>query len=55
MCHNYEVFHETSNVLFVSHSIIQKANNALEVLKEVLDAVDSQNPEVCQMRKTDIC
>ncbi|KAL3564669.1 hypothetical protein D5086_032715 [Populus alba] len=26
-------------------SIIQKANNALEVLKEVLDAVDSQNPE----------
>uniref|UniRef100_A0A6N2KBQ4 VHS domain-containing protein n=1 Tax=Salix viminalis TaxID=40686 RepID=A0A6N2KBQ4_SALVM len=26
-------------------SIIQKATNALEVLKEVLDAVDSQNPE----------
>ncbi|XP_011001257.1 PREDICTED: TOM1-like protein 2 [Populus euphratica] len=26
-------------------SIIQKASNALEVLKEVLDAVDSQNPE----------
>ncbi|XP_048232827.1 TOM1-like protein 5 isoform X2 [Ricinus communis] len=26
-------------------SIIQKANNALEVLKEVLDAVDSQNPQ----------
>lgn len=27
-------------------SIIQKASNALEVLREVLDAVDSQNPEV---------
>ncbi|XP_021666821.2 TOM1-like protein 5 isoform X2 [Hevea brasiliensis] len=26
-------------------SIIQKASNALEILKEVLDAVDSQNPE----------
>ncbi|KAJ8769170.1 hypothetical protein K2173_000945 [Erythroxylum novogranatense] len=26
-------------------SIIQKASNALEVLKEVLDAIDSQNPE----------
>ncbi|GMI67150.1 TOM1-LIKE 5 [Hibiscus trionum] len=26
-------------------SIIQKASNALEVLKEVLDAVDTQNPE----------
>lgn len=26
-------------------SIIQKANNALEVLKDVLDAVDNQNPE----------
>ncbi|XWS44538.1 hypothetical protein CRYUN_Cryun15aG0054100 [Craigia yunnanensis] len=26
-------------------SIIQKASNALEVLKEVLDAVDAQNPE----------
>ncbi|OAY33223.1 TOM1-like protein 5 isoform X1 [Manihot esculenta] len=26
-------------------SIIQKASNALEVLREVLDAVDSQNPE----------
>lgn len=28
------------------YSIIQKANNALEVLKDVLDAVDYQNPEV---------
>ncbi|KAE8666008.1 anthocyanidin 5,3-O-glucosyltransferase-like [Hibiscus syriacus] len=26
-------------------SIIQKANNALEVLKEVLDAIDTQNPQ----------
>ncbi|WCJ37624.1 ENTH/VHS/GAT family protein [Euphorbia peplus] len=29
-------------------SIIQKAGNALEVLKEVLDAVDSQNPEAAK-------
>lgn len=29
------------------YSIIQKASNALEVLKEVLDAVDSHSPEVC--------
>lgn len=28
------------------YSILQKASTALEVLKEVLDAVDSQNPEV---------
>ncbi|KAL5192125.1 TOM1-like protein 5 [Glycine soja] len=28
-----------------SNSIIQKASNALEVLKEVLDAVDAQNPQ----------
>jgi SpoU rRNA methylase family enzyme len=27
-------------------SIIQKAGNALEVLNEVLDAVDAQNPQV---------
>jgi hypothetical protein len=27
-------------------SILQKASTALEILKEVLDAVDSQNPEV---------
>lgn len=27
-------------------SIIQKASNALEVLKEVLDAVDAQHPQV---------
>lgn len=30
----------------ISCSIIQKAGNVLEVLKEVLDAVDSQHPEV---------
>jgi hypothetical protein len=35
-----------SNLAFIVPSIIQKASNALEVLKEVLDAVDSQNPEV---------
>lgn len=35
-----------SNFVFFLCSIIQKAGNALEVLKEVLDAVDSQNPEV---------
>lgn len=29
-----------------AYSILQKASTALEVLKEVLDAVDSQNPEV---------
>ncbi|CAN1787514.1 TOM1-like protein 5 [Linum perenne] len=29
-------------------SILQKAGNALEVLKEVLDAVDSQNPEAAK-------
>lgn len=28
------------------YSIIQKAGNALEVLKDVLDAVGTQNPEV---------
>lgn len=27
-------------------SIMQKASNALEVLREVLDAVDGQRPEV---------
>ena len=34
--------------IFVSipYSIIQKASNALEVLTEVLDAVDTQHPEV---------
>jgi hypothetical protein len=32
-----------SNLAFIVRSIIQKASNALEVLKEVLDAVDSQN------------
>lgn len=35
--------------LFV-YSILQKASTALEVLKEVLDAVDSQNPEVDNIR-----
>lgn len=30
-------------------SILQKASTAMEVLKEVLDAVDSQNPEVCNV------
>ncbi|KAF4349090.1 hypothetical protein G4B88_029059 [Cannabis sativa] len=33
------------SVLAFLCSIIQKASNALEVLKEVLDAVDSQHPE----------
>lgn len=32
--------------LSVPYSIIQKATNALEVLKDVLDAVDTQHPEV---------
>ena len=36
----------SSSLFFFYDSIIQKANNALEVLKEVLDAVDAQNPEV---------
>lgn len=27
-------------------SIVQKAHNALEVLKDVLDAVDARHPEV---------
>lgn len=35
------------SVYLILCSIIQKASNALEVLKEVLDAVDSQHPEVC--------
>ena len=30
----------------IPYSIIQKASNALEVLTEVLDAVDTQHPEV---------
>jgi hypothetical protein len=29
-------------------SIIQKASNVLEILKEVLDAVDAKNPQVSQ-------
>jgi len=29
-------------------SIIQKASNVLEVLKEVLDAVDGKHPQVSQ-------
>jgi len=29
-------------------SIIQKASNALEVLKEVLDAINTQHPQVGQ-------
>jgi len=29
-------------------SIIQKASNALEVLKEVLDAISAQHPQVSQ-------
>lgn len=29
-------------------SIIQKASNALEVLKEVLDAIDAKHPQVSQ-------
>ena len=32
----------------ISCSIIEKASNALEVLKEVIDAVDARHPEVCQ-------
>lgn len=38
MCFDFSVL--------ISCSIIQKASNALDVLKEVLDAVDSQHPEV---------
>ena len=39
---------EINLLLYISFdcSILQKAGAALEVLKEVLDAVDSQNPEV---------
>jgi len=33
-------------IAIVFCSIIQKAGNALEVLKEVLDAVDAQHPQV---------
>jgi hypothetical protein len=33
-------------IAIVFCSIIQKAGNALEVLNEVLDAVDAQNPQV---------
>lgn len=29
------------------YSIIQKASNALDVLREVLDAVNPQHPDVC--------
>ncbi|KHN31919.1 hypothetical protein glysoja_035914 [Glycine soja] len=32
-------------IITMNYSIIQKASNALEVLKEVLDAVDAQNPQ----------
>jgi hypothetical protein len=44
------MFRLQNNTIFYSvsipFSIIQKASNALEVLKEVLDAVDTQHPEV---------
>lgn len=33
-------------IILYLFSIIQKASNALEVLREVLDAVDGQRPEV---------
>lgn len=42
-CHRKTIIYYLIPVLC---SIIQKASNALEVLKEVLDAVDSQHPEV---------
>lgn len=32
---------------YFPNSIIKKAGAALEVLREVLDAVDTKNPEVC--------
>ena len=34
-------------ILLSSNSIIQKAAAALDVLREVLDAVDTKHPEVC--------
>ncbi|XP_022739699.1 TOM1-like protein 5 isoform X2 [Durio zibethinus] len=39
------VAQQTETKIVPESSIIQKASNALEVLKEVLDAVDAQNPE----------
>ncbi|XP_022750805.1 TOM1-like protein 5 [Durio zibethinus] len=40
-----EVAQQAEPQISPESSIIQKASNALEVLKEVLDAVDTQNPE----------
>ncbi|XVF14656.1 hypothetical protein REPUB_Repub09cG0080400 [Reevesia pubescens] len=39
------VAQQADSQIITESSIIQKASNALEVLKEVLDAVDAQNPE----------
>ena len=41
------VIHDHSLSWSVPDSIIQKAGAALEVLRDVLDAVDTQHPEVC--------
>lgn len=40
------MFRDLMLFFLFAYSILQKASTALEVLKEVLDAVDSQNPEV---------
>ncbi|KAG6724115.1 hypothetical protein I3842_03G241500 [Carya illinoinensis] len=42
---NEEVTRQAEPPIVPESSIIQKASNALEVLKEVLDAVDTQHPE----------
>ncbi|XP_057417844.1 TOM1-like protein 5 isoform X1 [Lotus japonicus] len=41
----HEVLAQPESQTVPESSIIQKASNALEVLKEVLDAVDAQNPQ----------
>lgn len=41
----HEEFAQAEPQIVPESSIIQKASNALEVLKEVLDAVDTQHPE----------
>nr|POE92503.1 hepatocyte growth factor-regulated tyrosine kinase substrate [Quercus suber] len=45
---NEGVAHQAEPQIVPESSIIQKASNALEVLTEVLDAVDTQHPEVAK-------
>lgn len=47
-CHHFHLARNVSYSTIAFCSIIQWASNALEVLKDVLDAVDAQHPQVSQ-------